>query len=77
MQVDILIFGHLTELIGASEIKLYDLQDSNKLIEFLNNQYPELRDQKYAIAINKKIISSNTLLTDGSNVALLPPFSGG
>lgn len=77
MQVNILIFGHLVELLGASEIMLNDLQDSDNLIESLNNQYPELRKQKYAIAINKKIISYNTLLTEGSTVALLPPFSGG
>lgn len=77
MKINILIFGHLTDLLGASEIMLNDLHDSNNLIEFLNNQYPELRNQKYAIAINKKIINTNTLITEGSTVVLLPPFSGG
>ena len=55
MQVNILIFGHLTDLFGASKIVLNDLNDSDNLIKSLNNQYPELRNQKYAIAINKKI----------------------
>lgn len=77
MQITILIFGHLVELFGASEIILKDLQDSDQLIDSLNYQYPELRNQKYAIAINKKVIISNTILTEGSTVALLPPFSGG
>lgn len=77
MQVNILLFGHLTDLLGASEILLNDLLDSNSLVESLNNQYPELRNQKYVIAIDKKIINTNTLITEGSIVALLPPFSGG
>jgi len=77
MKINILIFGHLTDLLGASEITLNDLHDSNSLVDSLHNQYPELSNQKYAIAINKKIINSNTLITEGSTIALLPPFSGG
>ena len=32
---------------------------------------------KYRIAIDKKIITSNTAITETSDIALLPPFSGG
>jgi molybdopterin converting factor small subunit len=32
---------------------------------------------KYIIAVDKKVIQENTVISETSNVALLPPFSGG
>ncbi len=31
----------------------------------------------YAMALNKKVIKENTILSGDNNIALLPPFSGG
>jgi len=36
-----------------------------------------MADAKYAIALNKKIIKENTILSGDNNIAFLPPFSGG
>jgi molybdopterin converting factor small subunit len=43
----------------------------------LEEKYEQLKGIKYAIAVDKKIVSGNAPLQDKSVVALLPPFSGG
>lgn len=77
MQVTVLIFGQLADITGLSEIHLNDVSDRDELIQTLNQQYPGLAESKYAIAVDKKVISQNTQFTDNSIIALLPPFSGG
>ena len=76
MQVNIIIFGQLCDILGES-LTLYNIDDTASLTAELNKKYPELADTKYAMAVNKKIVTENILLTNNSIVALLPPFSGG
>lgn len=75
--IKVLFFGPLTELVGRKEIDMAEVEDTKSLIEKLTNDFPALADAKYVVAVNKKIISGNTVLTQGSTAALLPPFSGG
>ena len=77
MQITILFFGQLTDITGQASILLEDIADTDALTTRLHQQFPALANAKYAIAINKKLINSNTLLTNNCSVALLPPFSGG
>jgi len=76
MSVKISIFGHLTEITG-SELELSGIKDSDMLKQYLYEQFPDLQHKSFAIAVDKKIIQSNTLLNDNAEIALLPPFSGG
>lgn len=76
MKINILIFGQLCDIMGENLV-LNNIADTNSLAEVLNERYPELADSKYMIAVNKKLVTENILLTDNSTVALLPPFSGG
>ncbi len=77
MQVQIMIFGQLKDITGKSELTLYDIPDTDTLIQTLQSLYPALTKAKFAIALNKKVISTNTSLEGDTNIALLPPFSGG
>lgn len=77
MQVQVMIFGQLKDITGKSELTLYDIPDTDTLIKTLESLYPALTKAKFAIALNKKVISTNTNLEGDTNVALLPPFSGG
>ncbi len=77
MQVQIMIFGQLKDITGKSELTLYDIPDTDTLIQTLQSLYPALTNTKFAIALNKKVISTNTILEGDNNIALLPPFSGG
>ena len=77
MQMTILFFGQLTDITGKASTALEDIADTDALSIRLHQDFPALANAKYAIAIDKKVINSNTLLTNNCNVALLPPFSGG
>jgi molybdopterin synthase sulfur carrier subunit len=76
MQVHIIIFGQLTDIMG-SRLALDNIADTDNLIAVLNKSYPALTDKKYIVAVDKEVITKNTSLTHNSIVALLPPFSGG
>ena len=76
MSLKIIFFGRLADIAGES-IVLQDVADTDGLVKALHKNYPQLADTKYAIAVDKKVISENTILQKTSEVALLPPFSGG
>lgn len=77
MEITILAFGQIADLIGLNTWKEQDVPDTNELKQKLEAQFAPLSQTKYAIAVNRKMVSDNTPLTDGTVVALLPPFSGG
>ncbi|MEP6926589.1 MAG: MoaD/ThiS family protein [Ginsengibacter sp.] len=77
MKVKIIVFGQLTDIIDNNEFTLNSNADTNNLKNELHKLYPALADKKYVIALDKQIVTSNTMLTEGSIIALLPPFSGG
>ncbi|MFI5188299.1 MAG: MoaD/ThiS family protein [Chitinophagales bacterium] len=76
MPVNIIIFGQLTDITGSS-LSLENIADTDHLVRKLNKLYPALIDKKYVIAVDKKVVTTNTALTNSNTVALLPPFSGG
>jgi sulfur-carrier protein len=77
MKVHIMLFGQLAEITGVDTLTLENSDDTDGLVKSLQITYPALMNTTFVIAVNKKIISSNTILTDQCTVALLPPFSGG
>lgn len=77
MKVNIILFGQLTDITGADTFTMEGVADTAGLIKKLHDDYPALSNSKYIIAIDKKVIAENTVLTDNCTVALLPPFSGG
>ena len=76
MPVNIIIFGRLTDIAGSS-LALENIADTNSLVKVLHSLYPALADSKYVVAVDKKVVNENTTLSENSEVALLPPFSGG
>ena len=63
------IFGQLVDITGSDSIVLDDVYNSEALEKMLHQKYPALKNTKYKIAVNRNIIQSE--------VALLPPYSGG
>ncbi|MGL6268556.1 MAG: MoaD/ThiS family protein [Chitinophagaceae bacterium] len=43
----------------------------------LKEKFPKLADSKFAIAVDKKVITENSLINQASTVVLMPAFSGG
>jgi molybdopterin synthase sulfur carrier subunit len=75
--IQIIAFGMIAEKIKAKELVLEYMPDTEVLLGFLHQQYPELQHIKFSIAVNKKMAVGKTLIPIGAEVALLPPFSGG
>jgi sulfur-carrier protein len=77
MQVDIMLFGYMTEIVGKNKITLRNIPNTDQLKLQLHRLYPALKKTPYLIAIDKDIISQNTILKDNHIIALLPPYAGG
>ena len=76
MSVKIILFGNLSDIAGGS-VSVGNVADTDSLVDSLNKRYPKLATTKYVIAVDKQVITENTVLNKKSTVALLPPFSGG
>jgi len=70
------MFGKLVDIAGSS-VYVEEVKDTDSLVSSLNKTYPALVNTKYVIAVNKKVINQNTVVDKNSEIALLPPFSGG
>ncbi len=77
MSLTISLFGQLTDITGSTVIHVEDVKDTNDLISKVVELFPGIKNNKFSVAVDKKIITQNTPLTEKSMVALLPPFSGG
>ena len=74
--ITVLFFGKLAE-VAESSVEVQKVSSTDELLAKLYAQYPLLASEKFVMAVDKKIVSVNTILSDHSTVALLPPFSGG
>jgi len=77
MKLQIKIFGRLAELIGSSTLEIEEVKNTDELYKILYQNYPALKEMKFFIALNNRMINANTLMEGSTTVALLPPFSGG
>jgi sulfur-carrier protein len=76
-KLTIMVFGQLQDITGSSVISIDDVTDTDMLLSKLIIQYPLLKEKKFLIALNKKIITGKTGINQLQAIALLPPFSGG
>lgn len=77
MPIEVLFFGSLTDVTSVPVLSVNDFADTNSVKSFLEEKYPSLKNAKYFVAVNQKMIQANTILKAGDTVALMPPFSGG
>jgi len=77
MTTNLLFFGQLTTIIGSNNMTIEDIKDTESILLYLVERFPEIRNAKYVIALNNEVIQNNTVLKEGDNLAFLPPFSGG
>ncbi|MFC6102066.1 MoaD/ThiS family protein [Olivibacter domesticus] len=77
MNVSVLFFGQITDITHCSHMVFTDVADTDQLDDILHATYPLLREIKYVITVDRKIIRENVALLENAEVALLPPFSGG
>jgi len=78
IKIQILFFGHLSESIGQKSIEVVSKEGTNigQLLERF--QLSGFLETGSKISINDEFCEDlSVILTDSSEVALLPPFSGG
>jgi molybdopterin converting factor small subunit len=77
MEIQLLAFGKIAEMIHSDTLTLPDgscVADFKKILETADSR---LQNMSYRIAVNKEIANDEVPLSEGCEVALLPPFSGG
>ena len=77
MQVTIISFGPLKEILGNEPLLLSDVHDTEEVVYEMNRRFPELADKVFILAVDRQIVREKTKLEHQCTVALLPPFSGG
>ena len=75
--IEVIFFGQLTDATGVSSIMIEEVANTDMLINLMKLRYPSLESSKYMVAVNNTMVTENTILTPGSKVAFMPPFSGG
>ncbi len=81
MRVHVLFFGHLKEIVGRAEedTELSDDACPENLFARYGERYPELAGFRgsVVVAVNQGLAGWESRLSDGDEVAFLPPVSGG
>jgi sulfur-carrier protein len=77
MNIRVISFGPLREIIGTDPVELEHVTNTEEVIQQMERRYPLLTRHLYIVAVDKKITTESTELMEGATVALLPPFSGG
>lgn len=79
MKLDILYFGLVAEAVKATkeEFVVNTSITVDELQNLLIKKYTVLSNLSYKIAVNKELVNTNTLITEDSEIAILPPFAGG
>ena len=78
MRVRILHFGVLRERLGGGE--WLEIADNATVADVLNvykERFSGFAWESIAVAVNQEYARADVVLTDGDEVALLPPVSGG
>ncbi len=76
-QFRVSLFAMFRELLHEDSIDIECEARSHALRAELEKRYPILRDTAYAIAVDLRIVHDDVALSETSQIALLPPFSGG
>lgn len=81
MQVNVLLFGQLKEIVGASEQQVELPEDAcvADLFDHYRRRFPRLEELRtsIAVAVNQEYAEGAAPLRAGDEVAFLPPVSGG
>lgn len=81
MKVRVRCFASIREIVGTYELVVDVPEGStlNQLLYELCGQFPRLQGLRGSLlfSVNREYASSDTTLTAGDEIALIPPVSGG
>ena len=81
VQVKLLFFASLKDIVGSRQLD-FDVPSGatvNDLLERLEARYPGLRPYRSIVltSLNEDYVERSTVISDGDEVAIFPPVSGG
>ena len=81
MKLQVLLFAHLREKAGTrvAEVDVPTGASAAAVKARLGELYPALKPalDRILMAVNKEYVSDDTLISEGAEIALFPPVSGG
>lgn len=80
MQIQVLLFGIVADLVGENSIIL-DIVEKSSVASFkeqMISEYPQLKSYTtYAVAINEVYAQNDAVIKANDIIAIIPPVSGG
>jgi molybdopterin synthase sulfur carrier subunit len=81
MRVRLLFFATLKDIVGSREL-LMDVPENctvGELFALLESQFPRMKDYRSIAltALNEDYVGRDARISDGDEVAIFPPVSGG
>lgn len=77
MEIEIISFGRIAEIVGSQKLAINNIDDTDGLKAYLEEKFPELKALKYKLALDRQLVQDNSRVYHNSVVAIMPPFSGG
>ena len=80
MKVNVLLFGIARDIVGQTplELECNESIDVKSFKQLLQDKYPKMNHLSYfKVAINQEFAEDNQVLSEGDEIALIPPVSGG
>jgi molybdopterin synthase sulfur carrier subunit len=77
MEVNVLFFGVLSEVTGSRVRHYSGVSTLDTLKEKIQDDFPDIVHYNYIISVNNTLISKDSPLNDGDEIAFMPPFAGG
>lgn len=74
---EVLVFGIVAALVKADKLQVPIMHTTADLVEYVKIKYPALGQINFAVSVNRTIVSNSITVPSDSEIALLPPFSGG
>ena len=79
MRIKVRLFAALRALVGETEVEV-DVSDGasvSDVVDALAARHAGLGDHRFAMALNQRYADAAAAVSDGDEVALIPPVSGG
>ncbi len=78
MELSLNYFGMIAEATNVQQEKLnLEVKTIVELKGVLIARYPAIEKLNYQFAVNQNIVGNDFQLSNGDEIALLPPFAGG
>ncbi len=75
--IKVRLFGLLVDLLQSESLELPMVQDTGDLLLILVSKFPVLQNQSFVLTADRRIVQSVMKINQTTELALLPPFSGG